>query len=116
LDSYAAIKAYLYTATMRLSQRYANKEYKRNKIHKEAFSSTEHADTAYDNLVRVETYNEIRASLQLLSPGVRQVIPMHFLEGKKINEIAAELNVAPCTVSVQKGQGLKALRKILKGS
>jgi len=111
LDSYNAIKAYLYTATMRLSQRYANKEYKRSKIHKEVFSLVEDGGTAYDNIVRAETYQLLRSSIDALPEGSRKVITMQFLEGKSTKEIAAELNLSPSTIKTQKTQGLAALRK-----
>jgi len=110
-DSYQGIKSYLYLATERLSQRYAGKEKKRLKVHAEIFSFADKVETPFDHLVRTETAALVRAALKALPPSTQKVLTMHFIQGKKLHEIADELGLADSTVSVQKKQGLEALRK-----
>lgn len=113
LDSYGAIRAYLYKIVQRDCLREIKQEQKRCKLPHAAKLATITDETAYDNIVRAETYRIIHSALKHLSPGSRKVLIMHYLEGKSTSEIASELKLAPTTVYTQKMRGLNALRKKL---
>ena len=113
LDSYGAIRAYLFKIVQRDSLRFISREKKRFAIYKQSQSAQISLDTPFDHLVRSEVYRLIHNALRDLSPANRQVIEMHYLEGKSTGQIARELNVHPSTVKTQKNRGLQALRKQL---
>ncbi len=113
LDSYGAIRAYLYKIVHRDSLHYVRSEKKRFEIHQQSKPAQTTSDTPFDHLVRSEVYRLIHTALKDLSPANRQVIVMHYLEGKTTGQIARELNVHPSTVKTQKNRGLQALRKQL---
>ncbi len=113
LDSYEAIRAYLYTIVRHDCERTLKQEYKRAKLHKEAEFSTVINDTPHDNLVRIEVYRIIHSALKNLSPGSRRVLTMHYIDGKTTGQIARELQLSPSTIKTQKTKGLEALRKTI---
>lgn len=113
LDSYGAIRAYLYKIVQRDSLAYIRKEKKRTAMHQQSQPSQSISDTPFDHVVRSEVYRIIHTALKDLSPANRKVIVMHYLEGKTTGQIARELNVHPSTVKTQKNRGLQALRKQL---
>lgn len=113
LDSYGAIRAYLYKIVYRDSLAYIRKEKKRTDMHWQSQPSQSISDTPFDHVVRSEVYRIIHTALKDLSPANRKVIVMHYLEGKTTGQIARELNVHPSTVKTQKNRGLQALRKQL---
>lgn len=113
LDSYGAIRAYLYKVVQRDSLAYIRKEKKRTAMHQQFRPAQTVLDTPFDHLVRSEVYRIIHTALKDLSPANRKVIIMHYLEGKTTGQIARELNVHPSTVKTQKNRGLQALRKQL---
>lgn len=111
LDSYGAIRAYLYKIVYRDAMHTLRKEQKRNKVEQIAKLPEVNNDTPYHHVVRTETYRMIRSALKELAPGSQRVLTMYYLEGKSSVEIAAELNLSPGTIRNQKRQGLAALRK-----
>lgn len=113
LDSYGAIRAYLYKVVQRDSLTFLRKEKKRTQLHQAAQLPDITTETPFEQLVRTELYHLLHNALKELSPGNQKVISMYFLEGKNTNEIAQELNLHPSTVKTQKTRGLEALRKLL---
>lgn len=113
LDSYGAIRAYLYKIVQRDSLAYIRKEKKRTAMHQQSQPSQIVSDTPFDQLVRSEVYRTIHTALKDLSPANRKVIIMHYLEGKTTGQIARELKLHRSTVNTQKTKGLAALRKSL---
>lgn len=114
LDSYNAIRAYLYKIVYRDAMHYLRKEKSRNRVEEVAAIPDISFNSPYDHLIRTETYRLIHSALKELAPGSRRVIKMYYLEGKSSVEIAEELNVTPGTVRNQKKQGLTALKKVIK--
>jgi RNA polymerase sigma-70 factor (ECF subfamily) len=113
LDSYGAIRAYLYKIVQRDSIAYIRKEKKRAAIHQQSQPSQSISDTPFDHVVRSEVYRIIHTALKDLSPANRKVIVMHYLEGKTTGQIARELKLHRSTVNTQKTKGLDVLRKRL---
>jgi len=113
LDSYGAIRAYLYKIVYRDSMDALTKESKRRTGIKGLQLSDINNDTPFDNMVRSETYRLIHKSLKDLTPGERRVMTMYYLDGKSTGAIARELNLHPSTIKTQKKSGLETLRKKL---
>ncbi len=113
LDSYGAIRAYLYKIVQRDSLAYIRKEKKRTAMHQQSQPYQSISDTPFDHVVRSEVYRIIHTALKDLSPANRKVIIMHYLEGKTTGQIARELKLHRSTVNTQKTKGLAALRKSL---
>lgn len=113
LDSYGAIRAYLYKIVYRDSLAYIRMEKKRTTIHQQSQPVQSISDTPFDYVVRSEVYRIIHTALKDLSPANRKVIVMHYLEGKTTGQIARELKLHRSTVNTQKTKGLEVLRKKL---
>lgn len=111
LNSYPAIRAYLYKTVRRDCLHTLKKEQRRNTIHQNSRPAAITNDTPFDHTVRCEVYRLIHTALKDLSPGNQKVLRMHYLEGKSTGEIARELHLSPNTVNTQKARGLEALRK-----
>jgi len=110
LDSYKAIRAYMYKVVYRDSFKAIQKNKKSRIDIKELGVTAINNDTPFDNLVRSETYRILYNSLKDLPPGQRKVLEMYYYEGKSTGEIARELNLHKSTIKTQKQNGLKALR------
>ncbi len=111
LDSYNAIRAYLYKIVYHDSMDYLRKEKSLGRIEEAVAVPDISFNSPYENLIRAETYRLVHAALKELSPGSQQIISMYYLEGKSTGEIARELNLHPSTVKTQKQRGLDVLRK-----
>ncbi len=114
LDSFGAIRAYLYKIVYRDSMTSLEQKTKREKSYRDSQPLTTDHYTPFDHLVRSEAYRIIHNSLKDLPPGQRRVVMMHYLEGKTSGQIARELHRHPSTIKAQKKQGLEALRKKLQ--
>lgn len=113
LDSYEAIRAYLYKIVRNDSLTEVKKQERRSEMQNNYQPNLETPSTPFDDLVRIEVYAQLHEAMKDLSPGNRKVIYMHFIEGKTTNEIAKELNLSDSTIKTLKYRGLKALRKKL---
>lgn len=113
LNSFYAIKAYLYKTVYRDAMHALKKEKKRSIIEQEAGSPDITNDAFFDLVVKAETYRVVHSALKHLSPGSRKVITMHYLENKSTVEIAGELNLSVNTIRTQRTRGLTTLRKLL---
>lgn len=115
LNSFGAIRAYLYKAVHHACIRH------RQKNGRVIIGSLEPGQqriadddrTAYDILIEAETARQVRAALQHLPPACRQVMELHYLEGLSLAEIAVLLRKAGTTIRTQKKAGLKALKNSL---
>jgi RNA polymerase sigma-70 factor, ECF subfamily len=113
LDSYNAIRAYLYKIVYRDAMHYLRKEKSRSRVEEAVAIPDISFHSPYDHVIRTETYRLIHSALKELSPGSQQIISMYYLEGKTTGEIARELKLHPSSVKTQKLRGLDALRKRL---
>lgn len=113
LNSFNAIKAYLYKTVYRDAMHALKKEKKRSIIELEVRSPDITNNAFFDHLVKAETYRLVQSALKHLSPGSRKVITMHYLENKSTAEIADELKLSVNTIRTQRTRGLAVLRKLL---
>lgn len=111
LDSYNAIRAYLYKIVYNDSMDYLRKKKNFSRVEDAATIPDVSFNSPDENLIRAETYRLVHAALKELSPGSQQIISMYYIDGKTTGEIARELNLHPSTVKTQKQRGLDFLRK-----
>ncbi len=60
--------------------------------------------------IKAEAIRSVYAAIELLPQQPRKVITMAFVEGKKLPEIAKELNLSYNTVQNYRGRGLELIR------
>jgi RNA polymerase sigma-70 factor (ECF subfamily) len=113
LDSYGAIRAYLYKIVRRDCWKVQQRKKPIPIELTENIISTDN-ETAFDRIVEAEVARLISSALDELPPGSRKILSMYYLDGKSTGKIAHELNLHPSTVKTQKKNGLEAMRKILK--
>ncbi len=109
------VKAFLYTTVRNSSIDWLRKtraDKKRKSII--ANSAQQVETTGLELLITAETYRELHAAISTLPTQCREVINLSFIEGKKLKEVATELNIAVGTVKSQKNRGLTMLKKRLK--
>lgn len=82
LDSYAAIRAYLYKTVRRDCIHSIKKEKRRAAFHKANPALTVSEESPYNDTVRGEVHRLVYSALRDLSPSNRKILVMHFLEGK----------------------------------
>jgi RNA polymerase sigma-70 factor (ECF subfamily) len=68
-----------------------------------------------ENMIYAETMSRVYAVINQLPNQCKKVFIKHYVEGKKISEIAAELNISVSSVRTHKGRGIELLRKGLLG-
>jgi RNA polymerase sigma-70 factor (ECF subfamily) len=109
----AVLKSYLYTTVRNDSLQWLRRE--NRKQTKERTSQQGEPDnerSKLEDLIRAEVIRELSSGVQTLPPQCRQVISL-FYEGKNTREVAETLQISQGNVKVQKGRGLKLLRKRL---
>lgn len=111
LNSYPAIRAYLYKTVRRDSQLALKRDKRRTEIHLQSQPPVVTNDTPFDQVVRHEVYRLVHDAIKDLSPANRKVITMHYIDGKTTGEIAKELQLSSSTIRNQKMGALIALRK-----
>jgi RNA polymerase sigma-70 factor (ECF subfamily) len=65
----------------------------------------------FAKLVKAETLRLIYNAIESLPAECRKIFRLLYIDGKKVAEIANELNLSPSTVKAQKARGLALLRK-----
>jgi RNA polymerase sigma-70 factor (family 1) len=69
--------------------------------------------TSLESMIYSETMAMIYAAMEKLPPQCKRVFIMHYVEGKKIAEIATELKISIGTVKSHKVRGIDLLQKAL---
>ncbi|WP_431213806.1 RNA polymerase sigma factor [Puia sp. P3] len=110
---FVVLKSYLYTTVRNDSLQWLRRE--NRKQAKDLSSQQEEPDnqrSKLEDLIRAEVIRELSAVVETLPPQCRQVISL-FIEGKNTREVAQTMQISQGNVKVQKGRGLKLLRKQL---
>ncbi len=63
-----------------------------------------------NSIIQSEVYSKIHQALESLPPACRQIARMSYLDDKKNNEIADELDISVNTVKTQKQRAMQLLR------
>jgi RNA polymerase sigma-70 factor (family 1) len=112
-----SLKSYLYTMTRNASLTWLRKNKSETTRDKKAMASDRVSDpTPLENMIYHEMMTGIYAVINKLPSQCRKVFTMHYIEGKKISEIALELNISVGTVNTHKFRGIRLLQKALLGS
>ena len=116
LSEIRSLKSYLYTIARNGCLSWIRKN-KREKSRYKIISSVEEGfdKTALENMIYSETMAKIYAAMDKLPPQCRKVFILHYIEGKKIAEIAEELKISIGTVKTHKVRGIDLLQKSLLG-
>jgi RNA polymerase sigma factor (sigma-70 family) len=64
-----------------------------------------------ETVIAAETARELYQFIETLSPALRQIIRLYYIEGKTNREIAQQLQIEPDTVIRQRLRAIMALRK-----
>jgi RNA polymerase sigma-70 factor (family 1) len=109
-----SLKSYLYTVTRNGCLSWIRKKKREIATNKTASTLEEHFErTALENLIYSETMTKIYAAIDRLPTQCKKVFILHYLEGKKISEIAEELNISVGTVKTHKVRGIDLLQNLL---
>ena len=119
-DHYAQLKAYLHRAARNLALDHLEREAVRQRGHEDILigsivdGSRAHIALAYHDAELAELVATIDAVLAEMPERRRAVCTLRWKHGRHVAEIAAELGIAPKTVEIQIGRGLKQLRARLE--
>jgi RNA polymerase sigma-70 factor (family 1) len=109
-----SLKSYLFTITRNGSFTWIRKNRRQIARNQEASSISDSFDpTALETLIYVEMMNEIYDAMEKLPGQCKKVFKLHYIEGKKISEIAEELKISVGTVNTHKFRGIHLLQKAL---
>lgn len=108
----ASLRPWLFTIAMNLVRQY----YRKRKVRREsplfdgALGSTEPGPTP---LERSQDAAEVREALALLPEGQREVVELHWLEGRPFAEVADKVGASEGAVRVRASRAYARLRKLL---
>jgi RNA polymerase sigma-70 factor (family 1) len=109
-----SLKSYLYTAARNGCISWIRKNKRENARYCIISSTKEEFErTALESMIYSETMGKIYAAMDKLPPQCKKVFIKHYVEGKKISEIAIELKISIGTVKSHKVRGIDLLQKAL---
>jgi RNA polymerase sigma-70 factor (family 1) len=108
------LKSWLFTTAHRRCLNLIRDDKRHRAAHMELGALEPAGEEAHDlALIKSEAVKILQQQIEQLSPQIRQVIRLSFLEGKSVKEIAAQLGTAVQTTQNQKNRGLQLLRHAL---
>ena len=111
-NSLASIRSFLYTTAKNASINWLRKQKNENQKAKElAYLNQENEKTIADELMELEFYREIFATLKSLPPNCRKIFELIYLHGKTFEEISQELNLSESTVRSQKARAIMLIKQ-----
>jgi len=112
---FLSLKSFLYTTVRNASIDWGKKSNYQAKSLLQAQPSLQHSTaTRLEQLITAETYRELHAAIEELPAQCGKVMSMYYLEGKKLKQIAAELNIEIGSIKSHKSRGVLLLRKRLR--
>ena len=115
------LKSYLYTVTKNACLDHLRKIKRRDNIHADILNRADSSNPDASNftnaehqMIRAEVLQTIYLAIEKLPVKYRQIVELSLLYGKKNEEIAADLNMAPQTIRNRKSEGYKILRVALR--
>jgi RNA polymerase sigma-70 factor (ECF subfamily) len=114
----AALKAYLYKTVYHGCLRWHEQAKKITRGEMTEMEGSLPAQKTYlENIIRVETFRELREAINSLPPKCKKIFTKLYVEGKSVRETAEELMLSISTVKNQKARGVSLLRtKLIPGS
>jgi len=114
LSEINSLKAYLFTITRNGSLSWIRRNKRQNARNQAASSISQSFDpTALETLIYSEMMSKIYAAMEKLPRQCKKVFTLHYIEGKKISEIAEELKISVGTVNTHKFRGIHLLQKAI---
>ncbi|MDP9040916.1 MAG: sigma-70 family RNA polymerase sigma factor, partial [Bacteroidota bacterium] len=111
-----SIKPYLYTAARNRALTWLERNKRENQRYLAADLLKEISDkTIIDDMIYAETLARIFKAMDELPGQCRKVFILHYIEGKKISEIATELKISVSSVRTHRGRGIDLLKRGLLG-
>ena len=108
------LRSFLYTTVRNASINWRKQHQRQqNLLQNEYAFLLGNADSKLENMIIAELFRDLYTAIEKLPAQSRQVISMHYFDGKKTSEIAKELDISPAHASTQKKRGLVLLRKLL---
>lgn len=105
------MKSFLYTTAYRKALDYLRAQKVRSKVHAELLrNASEASGDLEQQFIVAETLSRVYQAIEALPVNQRDVIKKNLVEGKTLQEVAAELQIAYKTVQNYKLAGLKSLR------
>jgi RNA polymerase sigma-70 factor (family 1) len=105
------IKAFLYITTKNACLNYLKQSERTAKRQQDMlYMLSNNEDHILSELTRSEVVRELHAAIESLPPQCRKIVRMSFVEGKKNQEIAEQLNLSIQTVKNQKVRAIYLLK------
>lgn len=116
LENIKSLKSYLYIVARNGCLNWLRVN-KREKIRNNIAASLEPASegTILEDMIFHETLSGIMAAMDRLPKQCKKVFVLHYIEGKKLSEIAKELKISIGTVYTHKYRSIDLLQKALLG-
>jgi RNA polymerase sigma-70 factor (family 1) len=111
-----SLKSYIFIITRNGSLSWIRKNKRQNSRNQAASIISESFDpNALETLIHAEMMSEIYAAMEKLPRQCKKVFTLHYVEGKKISEIAEELKISIGTANTHKFRGIHLIKKALLG-
>lgn len=111
-----SIKSYLYTMARNGALTWIEKnKNERARYQNLSVITDQHEDKILDNMIYAEMMAKIYSAMEKLPEQCRRVFTLHYIEGKKISEIAQELKISTGSVFTHKYRGLQMVQKAISG-
>jgi RNA polymerase sigma-70 factor (family 1) len=116
LEKVKSFRSYLYATARNASLDYI-RFHKREKTRNQIAASLEPASerTILEDMIHYESMKGIVVAMERLPQQCRKVFVLHYIEGKKLSEIAKELKISIGTVYTHKYRSIDLLQKALLG-
>ncbi len=116
LENIKSLRSYLYVAARNACVTWL-RNHKREKIRNETAASLAPSTegTVLEDMIFDETINGIMSAMERLPKQCKKVFVLHYIEGKKLTEIAKELKISIGTVYTHKYRSIDLLQKALLG-
>jgi len=116
-DSFSEIhslKSYLYSIARNGSLNWIRKTRREENCNKSAASlEDDFTESVLEAIIYSETMGKIYHAIDELPAQCRKVLVHHFIEGKKLHEIAEEMNLSINTIKTHRAKGISLLQKAL---
>ncbi|HEX4374057.1 MAG TPA: RNA polymerase sigma-70 factor [Puia sp.] len=113
-NHFKVLRSFLYSSVRNACLNWIKQKARHAKHEKRIADFTDISESSHlEKLVRAEVFRDVNTAFEKLPPKCRKIISMIFFEGKKVREVAEELNLSIGTVKTQKARGLMLLRNRL---
>lgn len=109
-ETLAKLKSFLFTTANNAALDYIKTQKRHSRAHQEIKYLQNEMDDAELNYIRSEAILAVNAAIEALPSQLQRVIRLSFVEGKKLTEVAAEMQLSYNTVQNYKARALELMR------